>query len=64
MPFNLTIESKEISKCKELPYEGLLIPTLKITNKKEFDKKLVEYVKKAQYFYNQADFDFLNDLDR
>lgn len=64
MPFNLTIENKEISKCKDLPYEGLFIPTLKITNKKEFDKKLVEYLKKAQTFYNQSDFAFLNDLDR
>lgn len=63
LPFDLIIANKEISKCKELSYEGLLIPTLKITNKKEFDKKLVEYIRKAQAFYNQSDFIFLNDLD-
>ncbi len=63
MPFNLVVHNQEISKCEELPYEGLLIPTLKITNKQLFDDLLVEYVNKARYFYSDEDFSFLNDLE-
>lgn len=63
MAFNLIINNKEITRCEELPYEGLLIPTLKVTNKQLFDNMLIEYVKKAIDFYDPADFDFLNDLE-
>lgn len=61
--FNLVINNKEISKCVELPYEGILVPTLKISNKQLFDNMLIEYVKKARKFYNPSDFFFLNDLN-
>lgn len=61
--FNLVIDNQEISKCDELPYEGILIPTLKITNKNLFDSLLIEYVKRARTFYNSSDFDFLEDLN-
>lgn len=60
--FNLVINNEEISKCDDLPYDGLLIPTLKITNKELFDDMLVEYVKKARNFYDSSDFSFLNDI--
>lgn len=60
--FNLVVENKEISKCVELPYAGVLVPTLKITNKQLFDSLLIEYVNRAIAFYNPLDFAFLNDL--
>lgn len=60
--FNLIIDNIEISKCIELPYDDILIPTLKITNKKRFDDMLIAYVKKAINFYNPSDFSFLNDM--
>ncbi|MDE5888882.1 MAG: hypothetical protein K2H20_02560, partial [Bacilli bacterium] len=62
MTFNLTIENTEISKCNELP-EGVLVPTLKITNKQLFDEALVKYVNRALEFYNPADFKFLENID-
>lgn len=62
MAFNLVIDNVEVSKCIELPYDDILIPTLKITNKKIFDGMLIEYVKKAIKFYNPLDFSFLNDM--
>lgn len=61
--FNLVIDNKEVSQCLELPYDGILIPTLKITNKKLFDSLLIEYVKKAIENYDPLDFSFLSDLD-
>lgn len=61
--FDLTVDNVEISKCTALPCDGVLIPTLKITNKQLFDRLLIEYVKKALNFYNPLDFSFLNDLD-
>lgn len=63
MPFNVIIENKEITKSPELPYNGLIIPTLRITDKISFDGKLIEYVKKAKDFYRASDYEFLNDLD-
>ncbi|MCI8778331.1 MAG: hypothetical protein HFI87_04220 [Bacilli bacterium] len=60
--FNLIIDNIEISKCIELPYDDILIPTLKITNKKRFDDMLIAYVKKAINFYDPSDFSFLNDM--
>ena len=56
--FDVIIDNKRISKCERLPYEGLLIPTLKITNKQLFDSMLIKYVKKASEFYNSTDFSF------
>ncbi len=61
--FNLVINNIEISKCEELLYDGILIPTLKITNKKLFDDMLITYVKKAMKFYNSSDFTFLKDIN-
>ncbi len=61
--FNLTINNIQITKCKNLPYDGILVPTLKITDKKLFDEKLVEYVKKAIEFYNPKDFAFISDIN-
>lgn len=61
--FNLVINNEIVSKCDELPYEGLLIPTLKISDKQAFDNLLIEYVKKAIEFYNPSDFSFLNNLN-
>lgn len=60
--FNLVVDNQEIGKCKELTYEGILIPTLKITNKQLFDDLLIKYVKKARQFYDPSNFFFLNDL--
>ncbi len=60
--FNVIIDNKLISKANELSYDGILVPTLKITNKKVFDKLLVEYVSIAKTFYNK-DFNFLDDLE-
>lgn len=61
--FNLVIDNQEISKCVELPYKGIAIPTLKVTNKQLFDDMLIKYVKKAREFYNPSDFSFLNDIN-
>lgn len=61
--FNLIIDNKEISKYEELPYEGILIPTLKITNKQLFDSLLISYVKKTIEFYDSSNFSFLSDID-
>lgn len=61
--FNLVIDNKEISECVDLPYNGILIPTLKITNKQLFDSLLIEYVKKSIRTYEPSNFSFLNDLD-
>ncbi len=63
MAFDLIIDNKEITKCNNLPYNGILIPTLKVTNKELFDEKLVEYVNKAFEIYNPSDFAFLDDLN-
>lgn len=63
MAFNLIVDNKEISKCVGLPYDEILIPTLKITNKKLFDNMLIEYVRKAIKFYNPSDFYFLKDIN-
>lgn len=62
--FDLTIDNKEIKRCEDLPYDGILIPTLKITNKPLFDHLLIEYVKKAIGTYHPSDFSFLSDLDK
>lgn len=63
MLFNLVIENKLVSKCQENSWEGVLIPTLKISNKKLFDDLLIKYVKKAINFYSKSEFAFLEDLN-
>ena len=63
LAFNLTIDNQEISKCNNLNYDGILVPTLKITNKQLFDSLLIKYVKKAQEFYKSSEFDFLDDIN-
>lgn len=63
MVFDLVIENKEISKCNNLPYEGIFIPTLRVSDKELFDELLVEYVHKAISFYSPSNFYFLDDLD-
>lgn len=62
MVFNLVIDNIPITRCKDLGYEGLLIPTLKITNRDIFDNYLIEYVRIAESFYSDKDFRFLDDL--
>lgn len=48
-------ENKRYS-CK-IDADGVLIPTLMIKNKSEFDKLLVEYVNLALKFYDESNFD-------
>ena len=60
--FNLIVNNTEISTCEKLPYESIIIPTLKVTDKELFDSLLVKYVRKALEFYNPNDFNFLNDI--
>ena len=60
--FNTTINNVQITNIESLEYEDVLIPTLKITNKEYFDALLVKYVLKAIEFYNESEFDFLNDI--
>lgn len=62
--FNLVINNVEISKYKGKTKEGIIIPTLKITNKELFDSLLIEYVRTALEFYNPSNFSFLNDIER
>lgn len=63
LAFNLVIDNIEISKCNTNFPKGVIVPTLKITNKDLFNELLIEYVNKALEFYNQEDFAFVNDLD-
>ena len=61
--FNVVICNQEISKCGELPCDGIMIPTLKINDKQLFDNMLIKYVNKALIFYDAKEFSFLNDLN-
>lgn len=57
MPFNTYIfETNEKYKCNFKGQDELLIPTLIIKNKAEFDKKLIEYVSLASLFYPDINF--------
>lgn len=60
--FNLIIDNNIITSCENLKQEGILIPTLKVTNKQLFDSLLIEYVKKAIETYDANNFNFLEDL--
>lgn len=51
--FNTTIANKEY---KAIVNEELIIPTLKIKNKPEFDKLLIEYVNKCLKFYDDSNY--------
>lgn len=61
--FNTIIDDNVIHKANEDEYDGILVPTLKITNHEEFDRLLCEYVNLARDFYPQNNFAFLNDID-
>ncbi len=63
MVFNLNIDNRDVSRCDALPYDDILIPTLKITNRHLFDNLLIEYVNRARNFYDHSNFKFLDDLD-
>lgn len=52
--FSTNIEGKQINSTNSNP--NLIIPTLNIKNKEEFDKALKEYVLTALDFYNEFDF--------
>lgn len=57
MPFStVLVETSQRYDC-ELKIDGLLIPTLVIRNKQEFDRLLVEYVKTASEFYDDQNFE-------
>ena len=62
MIFNLNVENVQITSTKSIEKDGLLVPTLKITNKELFDSLLVEYVDKAMSFYDEKEFSFLDDV--
>lgn len=62
--FNLIVENEEVTKRNSSSYEGVLIPTLKITNKRLFDELLVKYVENAIEYYDESDFFFLNDIEQ
>ena len=62
MIFNLNVENTQITSTKAIEKDGLLVPTLKITNKELFDSLLVEYVEKAISFYDESEFSFLEDV--
>ncbi len=61
--FDVIINNIKISECIDILDDDILIPTLKITNQKLFEEKLVTYVNKAITFYDHKDFEFLNDVD-
>lgn len=61
--FNLIINNQLVSSCHNPNYEGLEIPTLKITNQDLFNTLLIEYVKKALEFYDEKNFSFLDDIN-
>lgn len=58
--FNLEINNTKITSNANVPYEGLVIPTLKINDKAQFDELLVSYVLKAYNFYNKNNFEFID----
>lgn len=61
--FNTIIDNNKIYTSNEDEYNGIFVPSLKITNHEVFDRLLCEYVNLARDFYPQNNFDFLNDLD-
>lgn len=61
--FDTVIDNVEVSRYVENSEDGIIVPTLKITNKDLFDKLLTEYVRKALEFYDPINFSFLEDLN-
>jgi len=61
--FDTAIDNAEVSRCVGNSEDGIIVPTLKITNKDLFDKLLAEYVRKALEFYDSINFSFLEDLN-
>lgn len=57
LAFSTDIVDEEIRYSCNINDDGLLIPTLIIKNKGEFDRLLVEYVNLAMNFYNDSNFD-------
>ena len=55
--FSTEIVDEGVRYSCNLDDEGLLIPTLMIKNKSEFDRLLVEYVNLAMSFYDDSNFD-------
>ena len=55
--FSTEIVDKGIKYSCNIDDSGLLIPTLIIKDKNEFDRLLVEYVNLAMNFYNDSNFD-------
>ena len=54
--FNVIIEDKMLSSNLEEVYEDVIIPTLNIQNKEEFDRLLIIYVNKCLEFYDNNNF--------
>ena len=54
--FNVIIEDKMLSSNLEEVYEDVIIPTLNIQNKEEFDRLLIIYVNKCLEFYDNSNF--------
>lgn len=52
--FSTTVEGKEITHINEEDYPELCVTSLNISNKKEFDRLLCEYVDMAIIFYNDG----------
>lgn len=61
--FNLKLSNELVTKCNNLECDGILIPTLQISNKDVFDDLLITYVKKAMEQYDKKEFLFLEDLN-
>lgn len=55
--FSTEIVDEGVRYSCNIDDEGLLIPTLMIKNKSEFDRLLVEYVNLAMSFYDDSNFD-------
>lgn len=55
--FSTEIVDEEKKYSCEIDDDGLLIPTLMIKNKSQFDKLLIEYVNLALNFYDDSNFD-------
>lgn len=55
--FNTEIEGIKLKDKISSSNDNLLIPTLFIRNKEEFDSLLLEYVDKALKFYNDSNFE-------
>ena len=56
LAFSTNIEDRELYNCEvKDKYAGIIVPTLYIKNKKEFDSLLIQYVRCANEFYKDDD---------